>query len=246
MRYLTLFLALSFLFSCATSTPTSTTTTATTSVEKNVFEDAYYQDLQKNIVRLHHLLQGTFTAHEGNETKEITSWTVSEGDSVVLYSVPLGDVHKDGYWVYSYEFMTSLPGSPIYTSIKRLEQVNRDTVDVFYYKTKEAVDIHLMDLLELSRLNEKINLEDLILRKKRVRYARQTSSHFIGESLVYQDPDRDYLRQNVYDVSPNFYQVNATFYDKENQQTLDIKKRPNLLVRRSMDYKLLRQLAKQG
>ena len=245
MRYLSFSLFISsFFISCVTSSPTPPT--ATTSVEKSVFDDAYYQDLQKNIIRLHHLLQGTFTAHAGNEKQEITSWTVSEGDSVVLYSVPLGDVHKDGYWVYSYEFMTSLPNAPIYTSIKRLEQIDRDTLDVYYYKTKEAVDIRLLDLLELSRLNDKIDLEHLELHEKRVRYVRQSSSHFIGESLVYEDPDRDCLRQNIYDISPNFYQVNTTFYDKENHATLPIKKRPNLLVRRSMEYKLLHQLAKQG
>lgn len=242
MRYYLLILTVSCFFGCSSSHSTSKTTASTSSV----FEEAYYQDLQKNIVRLHHLLQGTFTAHAGSQTNEITSWTLSEGDSVVLYSVPLGDVDKDGYWIYSYEFMTSLPDAPIYTSIKRLEQLNRDTVDVYYYDSKAPLAIQLIDLIDLSRLNEKINLDDLVQRDKRVRYARQSSSHFVGTSLMYEDPDRHCLRQNVYDISPNFYQVKATFYDKENHQDLSIKKRPNLLVRRSIESKVLRQLAKEG
>lgn len=239
MRYIILFLTFSCLVSCATSSTTHSNTSS-------IYEDAYYEDLQKNIVRLHHLMQGTFTAHVATKADQpLTSWKVSEGDSVVLYSVPLGDPNKNGYWIYSYEFMTSLPDKPIYTSIKQLVQLNRDTVDVYYYKTKEPVTIRLADLLEPSQLTEKIDLSKLVKQEKRVRYARQSASHFIGLSLIYEDPDRGCLRQNTYDISPNFYGVKTNFYDKENQRILRIKKRPNLLVRRSIESRMLLKLSKQ-
>lgn len=242
MRYLTLLMGISCFYSCATSS-TSKTDTPT---DNTVFEVAYYQNLQKNIVRLHHLLQGTFTAHAGNQDEEIKSWTVSGGDSVVLYSVPLGDVNKDGYWIYSYEFMTSLPDAPLYTSIKRLEQIARDTVDIYYYKTPKHIEVQLADLLNLNRLNAKINLDSLVKREKRVRYIRQSCSHFIGKSQKYEDPDRGCMRVNTYDVSPNFYEVTSDFYDKETDRVLKIKKRPNLLVRRSIELKLLTELAEKS
>lgn len=240
MRFFFFSFLLMVLGSCATTNSTLP------SMESSVFEAAYYQDLQRNIVRLHHLLQGTFTAHSGDQEQLLTSWTVSGGDSVVLYSVPLGDVNKDGYWIYSYEFMTSLPDAPIYTSIKRLKQVSRDTVDVYYYKTKEPVEVELLDLLDLTRLNAKINLDSLILRDKKVRYGRKSSAHFIGKSLVYEDPDRHCLRQNTYDVSPSFYQVETIFYDKQKHSILDIKNRPNLLVRRAIETKVLHGMAQEG
>ncbi len=242
MRSYHLFPLLLLLSACSTIAPSNTAKSPTTTV----FEEAYYQDLEKNIVRLHHLLQGTFTAHTGSKSAELTSWTVSEGDSVVLYSVPLGEPSKNGYWIYSYEFMTSLPDAPIYTSIKRLQQINRDTVDVYYYTSKKPLHICLLDLLDVRRLNAKIDWEQLEQQEKRVRYARQSSSHFIGTSLVYEDPDRHCWRQNTYDLSPNFYQVKTTFYDKDQHTPLDIKKRPNLLVRRAIESKVLHKLATEG
>lgn len=242
MRYFTLLMAISCFYSCATSS----TSKANLPTDNTVFEVAYYQNLQKNIVRLHHLLQGTFTAYAGNQDEEIKSWTVSGGDSVVLYSVPLGDINKDGYWIYSYEFMTSLPDAPLYTSIKRLEQIARDTVDVYYYKTQQQIDVQLADLLDLSRLNAKINVDSLVKQEKRVRYVRKSCSHFVGKSKKYEDPDRGCMRINTYDVSPNFYAVTTDFYDKETNRLLKVKKRPNLLVRRSIELKLLTELAEKS
>lgn len=239
MRFVLFSLLLIVLGSCATTTTTPIS-------ESNVFEAAYYQDLQRNITRLHHLLQGTFTAHSGDQENVLSSWTVAGGDSVVLYSVPLGDIKKDGYWIYSYEFMTSVPDSPIYTSIKRLKQVGRDTVDVYYYKTKEPVEVELKDLLDLTRLNAKINLDDLVLRHKKVRYGRKSSAHFIGKSLVYEDPELHHLRQNTYNLSPSFYQVEAVFYDKKKRSIVDVKNRPNLLVRRAIEREVLEDMTEKS
>lgn len=228
---------------CATTSSTSTQNSAT----PTVFDDAYYQDLEKNIVRLHHLMQGTFTAHIKTQDAAMATWTVSDGDSVILCSVALGEPAKHGYWIFSYEFMTSLPDKPIYTSIKKLEQIDRDTVDVYYYKTLNPLSITLADVLDNERLTAMIDFDQLIKRDKRVRYVRQSPAHFMGTSLVYTDPDRDCLRQNKYDVSPAFYQVSTTFYDKENvNKRLPIKKRPNLLVRRAIEERTLSKMASKG
>lgn len=212
-----------------------------------VFDEQYYQDLEKNIVRLHHLMQGTFTAYAKTEGEELRSWEVSEGDSVILYTVPLGVVPKHGYWLFSYEFMTSLPDAPIYTSIKHLVAVDRDTIDVYYYKTQAPLTITLADVLDAAQLINKIELDSLIKRDKRVRYVRQSASHFVGESLVYLDPDRDCWRQNHYDLSPNFYKVSSVFYDKANvRKRLRVKKRPNTLVRRAIEERTLIQIANKS
>lgn len=215
------------------------------STAPTVFEEAYYQDLEKNIVRLHHLMQGTFTVHTQSATR--TTWSVSDGDSVILCNVALGEPAKQGYWILSYEFMTSLPDQPIYTSIKQLVQLDRDTVDVYYYESAHPLTLTLVDVLDYQRLVDRIDFDQLIKRDKRVRYVRQTSAHFIGQSLVYLDPDRDCLRQNSYDISPTFYQVNTNFYDKENsRKRLPIKQRPNLLVRRAIEARTLQKIANKG
>jgi hypothetical protein len=208
-----------------------------------IFETDYYQNLGKNIKRLYHLMQGTFIAHKENRTKTLESWTVSEGDSVILCSVPLGDVGKDGYWIYSYEFMTSLPNKPIYTSIKEIKQRSRDTLEVLYYKTKSPISLGLGEVIDQNKLNEKIRINELILIDKKVVYVKETVAQFIGYSKVYEDKQFNCLRQNKYDLSPNYYKVEAAFFDKENEKELLLKNRPNLLVRRAMNLKLLHQIA---
>jgi len=208
-----------------------------------IFEPAYYQDLGKNIKRLHHLMQGTFTAHKEGTSKKLESWNVSEGDSVILYNVPLGNIEKEGYWIYSYEFMTSLPNQPIYTSIKQINQVSRDTLEVLYYKTKKPITLKLREVIDKSILNEKIQLDELVLRNKKVVYVKQSASQFVGYSKRYEDPQFDCLRQNKYDLSPNFYKVESAFFDKENHHELLLDKRPNLLVRRAIDFGILYKLA---
>jgi len=235
-------LGLVFLASCATTN----TKKAAKEQGATVFEAQYYQDLEKNIVRLHHLMQGTFTAHAKTKEEKMTTWKVSEGDSVILCNVPLGEVAKHGYWIFSYEFMTSLPDEPLYTSIKKLVQIDRDTVDVYYYESKTPLDVTLADVLDNERLTALIDFDQLVKRDKWVRYVRQSSAHFVGQSKVYVDPDRNCLRQHTYDISPTLYQVNTNFYDKENTKRLDIKKRPNLLVRRSIEERTLSKIATKG
>lgn len=209
----------------------------------SVFEPAYYQNLGKNIKRLHHLMQGTFIAYKEGASKNLESWEVSEGDSVILYNVPLGDVERQGYWVYSYEFMTSLPNEPIYTSIKQIKQFSRDSLEVLYYTTVEPTTIRLGDILDKEVLNKKIQLDDLLLRDKRVVYVKESAAHFIGYSKVYEDEQFNCLRQNKYDLSPNYYKVETAFFDKKNNEDLLMKHRPNLLVRREVGVEVLSKMA---
>jgi len=208
-----------------------------------VFEAGYYQNLGKNIKRLHHLMQGTFVAHKEYKTKALESWMVSEGDSVILYNVPLGEVEKHGYWIYSYEFMTSLPNEPIYTSIKQIKQRSRDTLEVLYYKTKNPIDLKLNEVINKEVLNKKIKTDELILINKKVVYVKESAAEFVGYSKIYEDKQFNCLRKNKYDLSPSYYKVEAVFFDKENQDELLLKNRPNLLVRRAVDLKILHEIA---
>lgn len=209
-----------------------------------VFDHDYYQNLGQNVLRLYHLMQGTFTAYSEGEDQTLNSWTLSSGDSVILYIAPLGEVAKDGYWTYSYEFMTSLPNQPIYTSIKQVRSISRDTLEILYYKTD--ADIELADVLDRKILNSKINLDQLTPSKKRVVYTRASASNFIGRSSVYLDADQDCLRQNVYNISPKFYQVEVEFFDKHSQALLNKVSRPNFLVRRKISKRQLEEIANKA
>lgn len=242
MKMILIVLFFSVLVSCG-SVPKSNTGKKNIEENPTVFEAGYYQNLGKNIKRLHHLMQGTFIAHKEGSAKTLESWTVSEGDSVILYSVPLGEVGKQGYWIYSYEFMTSLPDEPIYSTIKQIKQPSRDTLEVLYYKTKTPIKVGLSDVIDPKILNEKIRINELVLMDKKVVYVKKTAAQFLGYSRTYEDKQFDCLRQNKYDLSPNFYKVEAVFFDKENEKELPLKNRPSILVRRAIDFKVLYKIA---
>jgi len=238
-KYIGIVLSFTLLLSCGSTKNTKKSAKATDG--PTVFDDQYYQDLGKNILRLHNLMQGTFIAHSAETDENLKSWAVSGGDSVVLLVTPLGEIAKDGYWTYSYEFMTSLPDDPIYTSIKQIKQISRDSFNVFYYKV--PTKLRLKEVLDKNILNETIKIDQLVAVDKSTLYVKNTAANFLGNSVMYEDKQCRCLRQNSYDLKPNFYKVQTDYYDKETKEKLDKKKRPNLLVRRDMSLDLLKKIA---
>lgn len=234
-------LSLSFLLLISCGNASKTTKSSSEAANPTVFEDQYYQDLGKNIVRLHHLMQGTFTAYSEEAAEKLKSWNVTGGDSVVLVSVPLGEVAKHGYWLYSYEMMTSLPNDPIYTTVKEIRMLSRDSFEVLHYKVNEKIT--LKEVLDSKVLNSKILIDKLVSTDKKTLFVRQTASSFIGSSILYEDEQCKCMRQNIYDLNPYRYNVEAKFYDKKTNQELQKEKRPNVLVRRLMNKKTLDQIA---
>jgi len=209
----------------------------------SLLEEQYYIDLKKNILRLHQLSLGTFVAHAATKKELEEVWNVTGGDSVILYSVPLGDPLKDGYWILNYEFMTSLPNDPIYTSIKQYKQVDRDSFRVLYYRS--PIELTLKSILKDGYLEKAIDLNKLKSRDKKVYYLRQSSAHFRGKSVVYEDKDCNCLRQNVYDITPKAYAVSSDFFDLKTKKKLDKSNRPNLMLRRLISKKELDKLAEK-
>lgn len=239
MKYLLLSCSLFLLIGCQSTKGTEKST-------KDIFSEGYYQDLEKNISRLHQLSLGTFVAHEDavNTSQEV--WNVSGGkDSVILYSIPLGDINKDGYWILNYEFMTSLPNTPIYTSIKQIKQIDRDSFAVWYYDCPN--DLTLKKLLNADYIAETLDLDKLTAQNKKVTFVRQDAAHFIGKSVVYEDKEAGCLRQNQYTLSPKSYDVSVLFFDKTTKEPLkDKERRPNLMIRRKISTKTLSKIANQN
>lgn len=209
-------------------------------IEYQTLKKEYYEDLAKNINRLHHLMQGTFVSYSRDTTGNLQYWNVTDGDSVVLYSKAIGDVTKQGYWIYSYEFMTSLPNDPIYTSVKKIDQIDRDTFVISYYKSPKAYK--LTEILD-ENFSLDLDFDDFIKTGKKVHYTRQSNTHFLGNSIVYEDPQCHCLRKNIYDITPTNYEVNTDFYSKKDSSFINRKKRPNFLVRRPISQRELVQIA---
>ncbi|MCH2043054.1 MAG: hypothetical protein MK212_02850 [Saprospiraceae bacterium] len=209
-------------------------------LEYQTLQHEYYENLGKNICRLHHLMQGAFVSYSYDTAGQLQYWNVTDGDSVVLYSKPIGEISKQGYWIYSYEFMTSLPNDPIYTSIKKIDQIDRDTFEISYYKSPKVYK--LTEILD-DNFSNKLDFDDFIKTDKKVRYIRQNNTQFIGSSIIYEDPQCHCLRKNIYDITPTSYEVSSDFYSKKDTTFINRKKRPNFLVRRPISQKELIQIA---
>ncbi|MCP4440813.1 MAG: hypothetical protein GY810_17975 [Aureispira sp.] len=235
MRYILLFLGLYMFSSCGSSKKVTKTTGPTP------LDAEYYQNIDGNINRLHQLFQGTFVAYDENEGQ----WTVSDGDSVILYTQKLGEIAKDGHWIYNYDFMTSLPNEPIYTSIKKIEQIDRDSFAIIYYKSDKNYTMEEM-LAEESFTGKKFNLDQLIKRDKKVVFVKYSASMFVGHSNTYEDKQCDCLRQNIYEITPKHYKVSAKFFDKETKKPIEKESRPNYLLRRDIDRKSLKVMTTGG
>lgn len=238
-----------FLYFCSAlllwaCTNTKSTVKSFDSVAPSILEEDYYKALPNNISRLHQLMLGTFVAHHNNQdSSQLKAWQVTGADSVVLYSVPIGEIAKHGYWIFSYEFMTSLPNDPIYTSIKQLKQTDRDSFVVLYYKVPQKYT--LLDIVKNADFGKDLVLDSLKTTDKKTIYVRESSVHYIGKSDMYEDKDCHCLRQNEYDISTQFYKVETVFYNLKDGEKLDKKNRPNLMVRRDMGNKLLLEIAEK-
>lgn len=206
-------------------------------------DEDFYATFNGNQARLHQLMLGTFVAYDNKKGEALESWTVSETDSVILYSFQIGDITKQGYWIYSYEFMTSLPNNPIYTTIKEIVQKDRDTFEIHYYETPTKYT--LLDILEKKVLDD-IDFKKLVKTPKITTFHRINNTSFLGYSEIYEDKNCKCYRQNSYDASPAIYKVDARFFRLADRSPLDIKNRPNTMVRRLMDRTVLLAIAKKG
>lgn len=236
MKWLFFTSTLLFIVACQ-----STQKTSSKPNPEQKFDKEYYIGLEKNIRRLNALSLGTFVAHTDSTDQTNAVWNVTGKDSVILYSRPLGTVSKDGYWILSYEFMTSLPNTPIYTSIKKIEQIERDSFRILYYEYPK--ELTLAQVLDDTYLDENVILDQLQIRDKQTLFVRQTAAHFIGKSAIYEDKEAGCLRQNTYELTPKQYDVSFSFFDKNTNQLLDKKKRPNLMLRRNISQKALKKIA---
>jgi hypothetical protein len=109
-------------------------------VTVDIFNKEYYNSASNNLERLQRLLSGVFVFYHDDVDKKTVKWVVNENqDSIMAYTMPVGNVNKIGYWVYNVQFMTSIPNKPIYSNFTHLIQKSRDTILAVSYLPKEHV-----------------------------------------------------------------------------------------------------------
>lgn len=153
---------------------------------------------------------------EFTQNKYIT-WLVNEQkDSIIMYSIPVGNPNKDGYWLYHYQILTSLPNEPVYEVFEQFTERNRDSITSVYYSVPEDFNVPLEQLLA----NYKVEFEIIEFKKLEERagetglYLRQNPLFFKDEGpLVSYDPNSTVHQKNIYEIYPEYYYYHTITYE---------------------------------
>jgi hypothetical protein len=208
-------ICLTFLMSCSITKKQSSLVTG-----KEIYAEQTYQKIVKNEERLQAMLAGYFVIYESSEEGD-KPWIVNEGkDSVVVYCVPVGNLAKDGCWMYSSQLLTSLPNEPIYRMFFRLEPIDRDTIQGIYYEVPDDFDTPIDQIIKSpTDAFKNINFSTLEKSKKgeQVTYFRKTPLLFLGDAPMEKGEAKEgygMYYHDHYEVSPQGMTFNHYYYDQ--------------------------------
>lgn len=184
------------------------------------FDKAYYEQLGNNTRRLQILKTGLFAQYIMNEDSSLTAWTHS-GDSVYLYTIPVGEPNKNGHWVMITQFLSGLPDEPLSIWFEKIERISRDTFGVWSMPWNDE----LVGYKELARngidLKERgIELPNKVSGEPRSIYFREGPAHFrelpIPRSVSAKFAERNVSYQKVFvDLQPQGSYFQAHYFDKD-------------------------------
>lgn len=186
-----------------------------------------YQGIRSNVARLQAMLAGKYLQlietkqQDGSSTFE--TWKVNDAqDSVIMYSVPVGEPNKDGYWLYHYQMMTSLPEEPIYEVFEKLTAIQRDTITSVLYTVPEDFEVTLKSLEKKDKKAfEAINFTTLQeYQEAGGQYVRKEILQFYNELPINEDKTKGGYKSGIYDVHPNHINYTFTLYKDEQKEEL--------------------------
>lgn len=118
--------------------------------EEALQKEEFYKNIKGSVARLRAILCGKYVhlSCQGG-AKDCDNWRTSSGeDSVMICRIPVGDYCKDGYWVYEYQYLSSLPKDPIHQTFFKLNPINRDTIQATYYDASNLPSDFKIDMTQ--------------------------------------------------------------------------------------------------
>lgn len=113
---------------------TSTTKTPKNTPEKvDVLSSDYYMQFKTSEQRFAQLMCGRFTCYrKSGKIFEVND----NGDSIVVMTVMIGDINKDGVWIYKESFISNYPEAPLLQLFQKIERVSLDSLTLEEYRPK--------------------------------------------------------------------------------------------------------------
>lgn len=194
-------------------------------------QDETFSGISSNIGRLHAMLAGEYVQYNNNGTSGREKgvygpWMVNDGkDSVILYSIPVGDPNKIGYWMYHYQIMTSLPDEPIYVAFEEFIEVDRDTIKSVFYEVPSDFKPTLESLKKQHRASfDKVKLDQLQVSvvSEKITYIRQNPLFFTGETPIIENQQRlGFFKSDYYEIKPSGILYRIKRFEKDKKKIYD-------------------------
>jgi len=186
-----------------------------TSVTKPDSQSNPYQSIRSNVARVQAMLSGKFVQQTRVDTfNNYVTWMVNDNqDSMVMYSIPVGDPNKNGHWLYHYQIMTSLPNEPIYEAFEKLTEVDRDSIHSRLYLPPANFNLPLSELLQ-KRKNAfaSVKLDSLSADEDAGYYIRQNSLFFKNQTDIGPNAEYNVYSMDIYEVHPTHMMFYTLYY----------------------------------
>lgn len=183
-----------------------------------IFQDETFSRIKNNTERLCAMLSGEFIQYNfNNRSGEYHPWLVNEDkDSVIMYTMLVGEPNKIGYWLYYYQYMTSLPSKPLFEVFVNMIEINRDSIQAIYYEAPAEFNPSVDEFLKHPKSTfSSIDFNNLEQSPddETVTYIRKNPLFFIGKSnLISNIQIPGEYRIDYYEVKPSIYNYQIWSY----------------------------------
>ena len=134
-------------------------TTSKTTIDKPVFSEEYYLQFHAIETKVAQLMCGRFSCYRASDG---ALFEVNEGkDSIVMYTVLVGDPHKDGTWIYKEGVLSHLPDKPLTQLFQKIEREAPDSLTIYEYRPKERSNAYI-GYYQKARTARDFDLKDLV------------------------------------------------------------------------------------
>lgn len=176
-----------------------------------------YQSIKSNVARVQAMLTGKFVQQTlVDSLNNYQTWKVNDNqDSMLLYSIPVGDPNKIGYWIYHYQIMTSLPNEPIYEAFEKLTEIDRDSIKSTLYLSPADFNRPLDDLItQRENAFENIDFSTFNTGEDAGYYIRQNLLFFLNQTDVKKNEEYKVYAMDRYELYPD-HMLFFTLYYKD-------------------------------
>lgn len=163
------------IFICISSCQESKKITARQNNKHSILSSEYYMQFNSPELRLAHLMCGTFSCYR---KKTNSLFTVNKGkDSIIAFTVIVGDPNIDGTWVYKESVMSHFPEEPLFQLFQQIKQESPDSLTIYEYKPKHKENSYRG---YQRKKNRPINIDDLVSTNCVVGVRKATQTSFLS------------------------------------------------------------------